>query len=113
MPALRLLGLLGVFATATALAAIAADVTPSAILAAPSTFEGKAVSVTGKVAKFQTSKTLLGTVAAYQLCDSKCIVVIDQTGGMHADGDAVTAAGTFQSAFKGPKRSFKNVVLIK
>jgi hypothetical protein len=88
-------------------------VTPSALVASPSSFEGKAVSVTGTVAKFQVKKTLMGTVAAYQLCDEKCVVVIDQTNVEHKDGDKVTAAGTFQTTFKGPARSFNNVIVIK
>jgi hypothetical protein len=101
------------FVTAAILPAAAADLTPSAILANPSSFDGKSVSVAGSVAKYQTSKTLMGTVAAFQLCDAKCVVVIDETNTAHKDGDTITVAGTFQTAFKGPRRSFKNVVLIK
>jgi hypothetical protein len=97
----------------SALPAAAADLTPSAILADPSQYDGKSVTVVGSVAKYQTSKTLLGTVAAFQLCDAKCIVVIDETNTLHKDGDSVTLSGTFQTSFKGPRRSFKNVVLIK
>jgi hypothetical protein len=96
-----------------ALPAGAADLTPSALLADPSSYDGKSVSVAGTVGKFQTSKTLLGTVAAFQLCDAKCIVVIDETSTAHKDGDKTTVAGTFHTSFKGPRRSFKNVVLIK
>src|SRR5450755_306451 len=83
------------------LPAAAADLTPSAILSDPSSYDGKSVSIAGAVAKFQTSKTLLGTVAAFQLCDAKCIVVIDQTNAAHKDGDTTTVAGTFQPAFPG------------
>jgi len=93
--------------------AFAADLAPSAIVAAPSTYEGKPVTVAGTVAQYQVNKTLMGTVAAYQLCDAKCIVVIDETAAAHKNGDKVTASGTFQSTFKGPKREFKNVVVIK
>ncbi len=89
------------------------DLAPSKIVADPSSFEGKSVSVTGTVAKYQTTKTLMGTIAAFQLCDDKCVVVIDETNTAHKDGDTVTVAGTFQSSFKGPKRSFTNVVVIK
>lgn len=91
----------------------ASDLAPSKIVADPSSFEGKSVSVTGTVAKYQTTKTLMGTIAAFQLCDDKCVVVIDETNTAHKDGDTVTVAGTFQSSFKGPKRSFTNVVVIK
>jgi hypothetical protein len=103
----------GLTAAAPVAPAFAADLTPSAILASPATYEAKDVSVAGTVAKYQTTKTMMGTVAAFQLCDEKCIVVIDETATAHKDGDKVTVAGTFQSSFKGPKRSFKNVVVVK
>jgi hypothetical protein len=100
-------------ALSATLPAAAADLTPTAILSDPSSYDGKSVSVAGTVAKYQTSRTLLGTVAAFQLCDKKCIVVIDETNTAHKDGDATTVSGTFQTSFKGPKRSFKNVVVVK
>jgi len=93
--------------------AAAASLTPSTILANPSSYDGKAVTVAGKVAHFQTNKTLMGTVAAYQLCDAKCVIVIDQKNTTHADGDSVTVSGTFNITFKGPKKTYSNVVMIK
>ncbi len=98
---------------AAAIPAAAADLKPSALVAAPASYDGKSVSVTGTVAKYQTSKTFLGPVAAFQLCDSSCIVVIDETATAHKDGDTASVTGTFQTTFKGPKRSFKNAVVIK
>jgi hypothetical protein len=109
---LSLVTMAGLYLT-VALPAVAADLTPSAVVADPATYEGKSISVAGTVAKYQTSKTLMGTVAAFQLCDAKCVVVIDETGTAHKDGDTLTVSGTFQTTFKGPRRSFKNVVLIK
>ena len=93
--------------------ALAAGTAPSKILANPSSFDGKFVTVTGKVSHFQTSKTMIGTVAAFQLCDTKCVVVIDETNGAHHDGQQATVSGTFQVKFKGPRRSFNNAVVIK
>jgi hypothetical protein len=93
--------------------ALAAAMAPSAIMAAPSSYDGKAVTVTGTVAKYQTTKTAMGTVAAFQLCDSACVLVIDETAGAHADGSKATVSGTFETTFKGPMRTFHNVVLIK
>ncbi len=92
---------------------LAADLTPSGILANPASFGGKTVTVGGKVAKFQTSHTILGTVAGFQLCDSKCIVVIDEKNTARADGDAATVTGTFYETFKARKRSFRNAIVIK
>ncbi len=94
-------------------AAFAADATPSAIAADPSSFEGKTVTVTGKVENFQTTHTLMGTVAGFQLCGEKCIVVIDEKNGSHANGEQATVTGTFYASFKTRKRTFKNAVVIK
>ncbi len=113
MNRLFILAAVTVINATAALPAAAADLAPSTLVASPSTYEGKAVSVAGTVAKYQTSKTLMGMVAAYQLCDTKCIVVIDETNTAHKDGDKVTVSGTFQTTFKGRQRSFKNVVVIK
>ncbi|MDQ2908677.1 MAG: hypothetical protein M3R44_04920 [Candidatus Eremiobacteraeota bacterium] len=98
---------------AGALPVAAADLAPSAIVANPSSYEGKAITVAGKVAHFQTSKTPMGTVAAFQLCDAKCVVVIDETNTARHDGDQATVSGKFQMKFKGRVRSFDNVVLVK
>ena len=93
--------------------ALAAALAPSAILANPSSYDGKAVTVTGTVAKYQTTDSAMGTVAAFQLCDSKCVLVIDQTAGARTNGSKATVTGTFETTFKGPLRTFNNVVLIK
>ena len=91
----------------------AASLTPSAILENPASYEGKDVTVTGTVSNLQVTKTLFRKVTGFQLCDTKCIVVIDQTNGARKNGEAATVSGTFQTEFKGPKRTFKNVVLVK
>ena len=106
-------GALVVALGATALAASAAALAPSTILANASSYDGKAVTVAGKVSHYQHSSTLMGTVAGFQLCDTKCIVVIDEKNTTHADGDTVTVSGTFHVTFKGPKRSFDNAVVVK
>jgi hypothetical protein len=97
----------------TATGAIAKTLTPSTIVADPASYDGKAVTVSGTVAHFQTSKTLLGTVAGFQLCDSACIVVIDEKNSTHQNGDKVTVSGTFHVTFKGQRRMFSNAVVIK
>ena len=102
------------FGASDAPAAQAADtIAPSAIVADPASYEGKPVSVSGTVAKYQTAKTMMGTIAAFTVCDAKCVVVIDETNTAHKDGDTVTVTGTFQSTFKGRQRTFTNVVVIK
>ena len=92
--------------------ALAAALGPSTIVASPSTYDGKTVTVTGKVSNFQTSKTMMGTVAGFQLCDSKCVVVIDKTNQSRTNGSSATVTGTFHVSFSGPKKTFKNAVVV-
>jgi len=94
-------------------AAVAATVTPTALATAPATYDGKTVTAAGTVKDFQTSRTLMGTVAGYQLCDaSKCIVVIDQQNHPQSNGATATVTGTFHATFKGPKKTFNNAIVI-
>lgn len=92
--------------------ALAAALAPSTIAANPSSYDGKTVTVSGKVANFQTSSTMMGTVAGFQLCDSKCIVVIDQKNQSRSNGSSATVTGTFHVTFKGPRKTFHNAVVI-
>src|SRR5579864_6241043 len=98
---------------ALGLPALAETVTPSTLLANPASYEGKAVTVSGTVSHFQVTKSIMKTVSGFQLCDTKCVVVIDETNATHKDGEKATVSGTFQQEFKGPRRTFKNAVLIK
>jgi glycine/serine hydroxymethyltransferase len=108
MRRLALTILLAIVPIATAAAALS----PSALIAGASSYDGKSVTVTGKVSNFQTSSTMMGTVAGFQLCDSKCIVVIDQTDHARSNGSAATVTGTFHVTFKGPRKTFNNAVVI-
>ena len=92
--------------------AVASRITPSQVAANASSLDGTTVTVSGQVAKFQRSTTLMGTISGYQLCDSKCVVVIDQKNETQQDGQTATVTGTFHIQYKGPRRSFKNVVVI-
>ena len=94
------------------IAAAAAALSPSAIVAGASSYDGKTVTVTGKVSNFQTSNTMRGTVAGFQLCDSKCVVVIDETNHARSNGSTATVTGTFHTTFKGPRKSFNNAIVI-
>jgi len=91
---------------------LAATLAPSAILANPSSYDGKTVTVTGTVAHFQTSSTPMGTVAGFQLCDSKCVVFIDKTNASHSNGASATVTGTFHVTFKGPRKTFNNAIVV-
>lgn len=100
------------FIISSSVAALADALAPSAIVASPSTYDGKSVTVSGKVTNFQTSQTMMGTVAGYQLCDTKCVVVIDQTNHAQTNGSNATVTGTFHATFKGPRKTFTNAVVI-
>jgi hypothetical protein len=94
------------------IAVAAAALAPSTIVASPSAYDGKSVTVTGKVSNFQTSSTPMGAVAGFQLCDSKCVVVIDKTNHSQSNGATATVTGTFHATFKGPRKTFTNAVVI-
>jgi len=94
------------------IAAAAAALSPSTIVASASSYDGKTVTATGKVGNFQTSNTMRGTVAGFQLCDSKCVVVIDETNHARSNGSTATVTGTFHTTFKGPRKSFNNAIVI-
>ena len=94
------------------LAAVAATLAPSAIMANPSSYDGKSVTVAGKVTGFQTSQTMMGKVAGFQLCDAKCVVVIDQSAQSRTNGSTATVTGTFHVTFKTPKRTFNDAIVI-
>jgi hypothetical protein len=102
-----------VFIALPALAFAADPLKPSAVVGSPSTYEGKTVTVAGTVSNFQTANSPMGTVSFFQLCDPKCVVVIDSTKPTYKNGDQQTATGTFHSTFKAPRRTFSNVVLVK
>jgi hypothetical protein len=98
--------------SALPVAALAAALAPSAVLAGASSYDGKTITVTGKVSNYQTSQTPMGPVAGFQLCDSKCVVVIDKTNQSHGNGSMATVTGTFHVTFKGPRKTFNNAVVI-
>lgn len=109
---MRQLLAIAAFVSVATTVAIAATLAPSAIVANPSNFDGKTVTVSGKVANFQTSSTLMGKVAGYQLCDGKCVVVIDEKNHAQINGGQATVTGTFHVTFKGPRKTFTNAIVI-
>lgn len=102
---------IALFGMAPALAAASA-LAPSAIVANASMYDGKTVTVAGKVSNFQTSSTPMGQVAGFALCDAKCVVVIDKTNQSHSNGSTATVTGTFHVTFKGPRKTFDNALVI-
>lgn len=109
---MRRFALAALVAAAPVLAAAAGTLAPSAIVANPSMYDGKNVTVTGKISNFQMSSTPMGQVAGFQLCDSKCVVVIDKTHQSRSDGASATVTGTFHVTFKGPRKTFNNAIVV-
>jgi hypothetical protein len=99
-------------ALAPAFAAAAGALAPSAIVANPAAYDGKSVTVTGKVQSYQVTSSPMGKAAGFQLCDSKCVVVIDKTAQARSNGATATVTGMFHTTFKGPRRTFTNAVVI-
>ena len=93
-------------------ALVAGTLSPSAIVSNAGMYDGKTVTVTGRVTSFQTSSTPMGRVAGFQLCDTKCVVVIDKTDQSRSNGASATVTGTFHVVFKGPRKTFDNAVVI-
>jgi hypothetical protein len=94
------------------IAVAAANLTPSLVLASPSMYDGKSVAVSGTVSEFTTRSTDLGNFTKFSLCDTKCITVIDKTQQSRTNKTAVTVVGTFRASFKGPHKTWTNVLMI-
>ncbi|MGB6714962.1 MAG: hypothetical protein WBE30_15170 [Candidatus Cybelea sp.] len=87
-------------------------VAPSALIAGPSTYDGQTVTVTGTVQNFMSKTTAMGHFSGYQLCDTKCINVIDKTNQQHSNGTTATVTGMFHASFKAPHKTWSNALLI-
>lgn len=94
--------------TATAYPTVA----PSALVASSSTYDGQTVTVTGTVQNFMSKTTAMGHFSGYQLCDTKCINVIDKTNQQHSNGTTATVTGMFHASFKAPHKTWSNALLI-
>ena len=103
---------LAVFLVALPIAAVAATLAPSVIVATPSSYDGHTLTVTGTVSEFKTKDTAMGDFTKFSLCDSKCILVVDKTSQPHADSTSATVTGTFHESYKGPKKQWTNVLTI-
>lgn len=117
------------------IAAAAATLTPSLVLANPSMYDGKVITVSGTVKDFTTRNTDLGNFTKFKLCDPSnasptggapaapapmqtatsgktCITVIDKTKQAHDNKSTVTVNGTWRASFKGPHKTWTNTLTI-
>lgn len=90
----------------------AATYAPSAVVANPTAVDGQTITVTGTVSNFKSQSTAMGQWSGFQLCDAKCIVVIDKTNQTHANGSSTTVTGVFHATFKGPHKTWTDALLI-
>lgn len=94
------------------IAAFAATVVPSNVVASASTYDGQNITLTGTVSNFETKKTAIGEYTRFNLCDTKCILVLDKTSQPHTDNTSVTVTGTFHASYKGPHKMWSDVLTI-
>lgn len=94
------------------IAAIAATLAPSAIVASPSTYDGQTVTVAGTVSNYKTHQSAAGEVGRFNLCDSKCVIVIDRTAQAHADNSTTTITGKFHATLQRTKTTLTNVITV-
>jgi hypothetical protein len=104
--------LAALFAALPIASVAATTLTPSTIVGTPATYDGQTVSVAGTVQKFKSRNTQMGQVGVFELCDAKCVHVIDKTNQSHTDGSSATISGTFHETFKTPKKTWNNVIII-
>lgn len=102
-----ILGLL----TSLAAPAGATDLTPTALLASASRYDGQSVTLEGTVQGFGTHHTRRGTVALFRLCDAQCVNIVDPSGTSRSDGSPATITGTFHLSLHARTKTFTNVIV--
>jgi hypothetical protein len=87
---------------AGSMAAADVSVTPSALLARPSFYDGKHIAVTGKVQHVEERTPQSSSpYAFFELCDAKCVRVMTWGHPAISDGQRLAVHGTFTKV-KGP-----------
>jgi hypothetical protein len=104
--------LLSAVLAALPIAVAAATLAPSVIVANPSMYDGKSVTVSGTVSNFKTKDTAIGNFTRFSLCDTQCITVVDKTMASHAANSTATISGTFHASYQGPKKTWTNVLTV-
>jgi hypothetical protein len=89
----------------------AKTVTPSALAAGSSTYDGESVNVSGTVKNPHQRATRRGHLLAYQLCDTACVNVVQFGDATVDDGSTASVTGTFHASF-GRIRQIQNVIVV-
>lgn len=103
---------LAVVLAALPIAAFAATVAPSTVVASTSTYDGQSITLTGTVSNFETKETAIGEYTRFNLCDTKRILVLDKASQPPTDNTSVTVTGTFHASYKGPHKMWSDVLTI-
>jgi hypothetical protein len=105
---------LAAFFAAFPIAAVATTtLTPSTVVGTPATYDGQTIMVAGTVQNIKTRNTeATGQITVFELCDTKCIHVVDKTSQTRSDNSSATVSGTFHASFKTPTKTRKNVLII-
>ncbi len=82
---------------AIGIAAAAQSLTPDAIVAGASTYDGQTVSVTGVAKNVRTHTGRYGPISSYDVCATQCVHVFDRSGATVTEGATVTASGVFHA----------------
>ena len=93
----HLVGALLLVFAATAVAAASQSLSPDAVFASASTYDGQSVTITGLAKNVQTHTGRFGTIVRYDVCASQCIHVFDRSGATVSEGSTVTATGIFHA----------------
>jgi hypothetical protein len=100
-------------AIATGLASAANLLAPSGVLAHPNKFDRQTVTVLGIAQNVLVRQTGPGTVLTqFQLCDSRCLNVLEAGPPKAVTGQSTTVSGTFYiSLLRGPIQAHDVIVV--
>lgn len=85
---------------------------PSGVLASPDKFERKSVTVIGFVQGIVVRAIPGGYITQFDLCDSRCIEVVEFSKPSFRPGQSLTVAGTFHTTFSNGVIQARNVVVV-
>jgi hypothetical protein len=78
------------------------SLSPDAVLAGASNYDGQMIAITGTVRNVHTHTTPRGTFSRYDLCSTQCVHVLDRSGASVSEGSSVTVNGTFHAQLQRP-----------
>ena len=108
----RFLAFLALVSMASAAAPAAGLLTPSIVLAAAAKYERQPVTVIGIVSHLAVRPAPRGAIVQFQLCDSRCVNVVETTKATIYAGQSLTVSGTFYTFFVNGPVQAKDLILV-